>query len=89
MLAVLLAESSQAAGLGVDALVCDLIARFGAGLGGVRHQGLIAGVGDPAVLAEGWMAFVFCCAASARYPIAGEVARAEALLSGGLLRPVT
>jgi len=72
-------------GLGLDRLICDLVARFAEGLGGMQHNGLIASVEDPAVLAEGLMAFVVYCAASAQCGAASEVAvarvRARAVLA--------
>lgn len=72
------------AGLGLDRVICDIIARFAEGLAVMRHQGQITSAADPAVLAEGLVAFLFHAAASAQCAAAGDVAaarqRAEALL---------
>jgi TetR/AcrR family transcriptional regulator, fatty acid biosynthesis regulator len=72
------------AGLGLDQVICEIIARFAEGVAGLQHRGLIARGGDPGVLAEALVAFLFHAAASAQCPAAGDVAaarvRAESLL---------
>jgi TetR/AcrR family transcriptional regulator, fatty acid biosynthesis regulator len=72
------------AGLGLDLVICDLIARLAAGLAAMQAQGRITSVADPEVLAEGLVAFLFHAAASAQCPVMGDGAaarvRAEALL---------
>jgi TetR/AcrR family transcriptional regulator, fatty acid biosynthesis regulator len=72
------------AGLGLDLVICEIIARFAEGVAGLQHRGLVARGGDPGVLAEALVAFLFHAAASAQCPAAGDIAaaraRAEALL---------
>jgi TetR/AcrR family transcriptional regulator, fatty acid biosynthesis regulator len=82
------------AGLGLDLVICEIITRFAEGVAGLQHQGLITRGGDPGVLAEALVAFLFHAAASAQCPAAGDIAaaraRAEALLhrmSDALLWP--
>jgi TetR/AcrR family transcriptional regulator, fatty acid biosynthesis regulator len=77
-------SGQSGAGLGLDVVICDIIARLAHGLAALQAQGRITSVADPAVLAEGLVAFLFHAAASAQCPAAGDGAaareRAEALL---------
>ncbi len=71
-------------GLGLDLVICDIIGRFAEGVAVMQHQGQITSTVDPAMLAEGLVAFLFYAAASAQCPAVGDQAaaqqRAQALL---------
>jgi AcrR family transcriptional regulator len=72
------------AGLGLDMVICDMIARIADALAAMQAQDLITSNADAALLAEGLVAFLFHAAASAQCPAAGDSVaawgRAEALL---------
>ncbi len=71
-------------GLGLDLVICEIIARFGGGVAELQARRLIGNAGNQDVLAEALVAFVFHAAASAQCPAMGDVAaaqlRAKALL---------
>ncbi|NJM84109.1 MAG: TetR/AcrR family transcriptional regulator [Tabrizicola sp.] len=56
-------------GLGIDEVIHDVIAGFAGGLAGMQARGMIAPGGDPALLGEGLVAFLFHAAASAQCPL--------------------
>lgn len=72
------------AGLGMDLMICGVIARLAEGVAGLQARGLVGNRAAPDVLAEGLMALIFHAAASAQCPVHGDrvavQARAEALL---------
>jgi AcrR family transcriptional regulator len=67
-------SGTEGAGLGVDAAICTRAEALAAAIATLQAQGKVA-PGDPALLAEGIMAFAFHTAAS---QLCAEAARAEA-----------